>query len=56
VPIPISGRGKTYGWDAADSPLCGDAGIKETLDAGMISPFDPESSRKYMKYIPWWGK
>lgn len=30
--------------------------IKETLDAGMISPFDPESSRKYMKYIPWWGK
>jgi len=30
--------------------------IKETLEAKMIFPFDPESSRKFMKYIPWWAK
>jgi len=30
--------------------------IKETLEAEMLYPFDPKSSRKFMKYIPWWAK
>lgn len=30
--------------------------IKETLEAEMVYPFDPKSSRKFMKYIPWWAK
>ena len=30
--------------------------IKDTLEAGLIVPFDEESSRKYMKYIPIWAK
>ncbi len=30
--------------------------IKETLEAKMIFPYDPGSSKKFMKYIPWWAK
>jgi hypothetical protein len=25
--------------------------IKETIEAGRIMPYDPESSKKYMKYV-----
>ncbi|MES0490131.1 MAG: ATP-binding protein [Leptospirales bacterium] len=28
--------------------------IKETTQAEQIKPFDPTTSKKYMKYIPWW--
>ncbi|MBF0413475.1 MAG: putative DNA binding domain-containing protein [Desulfamplus sp.] len=30
--------------------------IKDTLDEKLIYPFDSESSKKYMKYIPWWAR
>ena len=30
--------------------------IGETIDAGLIKPYDPEStSRKYARYIPFWA-
>lgn len=28
--------------------------IKETLEAGLIVPLEPDTSRKLMKYAPWW--
>lgn len=30
--------------------------IKETLEAGLLVPADAESSKKYMRYFPWWTK
>ena len=30
--------------------------IKETLQAGKIIPYDQMAARKFMKYIPWWGR
>lgn len=29
--------------------------IRETVEAGMIRPFDEEAARKYMKYVPYWA-
>lgn len=29
--------------------------IRDTLDAGLIRLYDPESSKKYMKYVPHWA-
>jgi predicted HTH transcriptional regulator len=29
--------------------------IKEAVAAGAIVPYDPEASRKLMKYVPWWA-
>ncbi len=29
--------------------------IKEAVNAGLIKPFDSETSQRYMKYIPFWG-
>lgn len=29
--------------------------IKETTQAGLIKPYDEKASRKFMKYIPFWG-
>ncbi len=29
--------------------------IRETVDAGMIRPFDEDASRKQMKYVPYWA-
>lgn len=29
--------------------------IKEAVKAGLIKPFDSETSQRYMKYIPFWG-
>ncbi len=29
--------------------------IRETIEAGMIKPFDKEAARKLMKYIPFWA-
>lgn len=29
--------------------------IRETVDAGMIRPFDEDASRKLMKYVPYWA-
>lgn len=29
--------------------------IKETLDAGLVRPYDESTSRKFMKYVPWWA-
>jgi|TARA_R110002110_G_C13470277_1_gene720474 ATP-dependent DNA helicase RecG len=29
--------------------------IKETSEANLIRPYDPDTSRKYMKYIPFWA-
>lgn len=30
--------------------------IKETIDGGLIKPFDDTASRKFKKYIPFWAK
>lgn len=29
--------------------------IKEAVEEGAIVPYDPETSRKLMKYVPWWA-
>lgn len=29
--------------------------IRETVDAGLIRPFDEDASRKQMKYVPYWA-
>jgi len=29
--------------------------IRETIDAGMIKPYDENASRKMMKYVPFWA-
>lgn len=29
--------------------------IKETKEAGLIRPYEPDTSPKYMKYVPFWG-
>jgi predicted HTH transcriptional regulator len=29
--------------------------IKEAVEAGVIVPYDPETSKRYMKYVPWWA-
>lgn len=29
--------------------------IRETVDAGMVRPVDPDTSRRYMKYVPFWA-
>ena len=29
--------------------------IKDTLDAGLIKPVDPNTAPRYMKYIPHWA-
>ena len=28
--------------------------IKDAIEVNQIKPFDPNTSKKYMKYIPWW--
>lgn len=30
--------------------------IKEAVGTGLITPYDPETSKKMMKYIPYWAK
>lgn len=30
--------------------------IKETIDGGLIKPFDDMASRKFKKYVPFWAK
>jgi hypothetical protein len=29
--------------------------IGETIDAGLIKPFDPTTGKRYMKYVPFWA-
>jgi ATP-dependent DNA helicase RecG len=29
--------------------------IRDTVDAGLIRSFDPETSKRYMKYLPFWA-
>ena len=29
--------------------------IKEAVEAGRILPYDPDASKKFMKYVPWWA-
>lgn len=29
--------------------------IKEAVESGQILPYDPETSKKLMKYVPWWA-
>ena len=29
--------------------------IKEAVEVGVIVPYDPETSKRYMKYVPWWA-
>jgi len=29
--------------------------IRDTIDAGLIRPFDPHTSKRYMKYLPFWA-
>jgi len=28
--------------------------IRETIAAGLIHPFDPHTSNRYLKYLPFW--
>ena len=30
--------------------------IRETVDAGVISPYDEDAARKLMKYVPFWAQ
>ncbi|WP_235581678.1 ATP-binding protein [Rhodococcus sp. Leaf278] len=30
--------------------------IRETLDAGMITQYDPNAGRKHMRYVPFWAR
>jgi len=29
--------------------------IRETTDLGLVRPFDPNTSKRYMQYVPFWG-
>ncbi len=29
--------------------------IRDTVDAKLIKPMDPETAPRYMKYIPYWA-
>jgi hypothetical protein len=29
--------------------------IKDTVDGGLIRPFDEKAGRKFMRYIPFWA-
>lgn len=29
--------------------------IKDTIEAGLIKPVDPDISPRYMRYIPFWA-
>lgn len=29
--------------------------IRETLEDGLIKPYDPSQGRKYARYLPWWA-
>ena len=29
--------------------------IKDTVEAGLIKPVDPETAPRYMRYIPYWA-
>jgi len=29
--------------------------IKETLEAGLVRPYDESASRKFMRYVPFWA-
>lgn len=29
--------------------------IRDTVDAGLIKPYDPNGGRKYMTYVPAWA-
>ena len=29
--------------------------IRDTIDAGLIKPHDPDTSPRYMKYVPAWA-
>ena len=29
--------------------------IKETLESGLVRPYDETSSRKFMRYVPFWA-
>ncbi|MBC8551962.1 MAG: putative DNA binding domain-containing protein [Candidatus Brocadiales bacterium] len=42
-----------FGIEAKNSAIASRV-IKETLEAGKIIPYDDTSSKKFMKYVPWW--
>ncbi|MBE0574274.1 MAG: hypothetical protein IH613_00090 [Desulfuromonadales bacterium] len=29
--------------------------IKETLESGLVRPYDESASRKFMRYVPFWA-
>ena len=29
--------------------------IRDTIDAGLLRPVDPHTSKRYMKYVPFWA-
>lgn len=43
-----------FGIDARNSAVASRL-IKEAIEAGEIRPYDPNASKKYMKYVPWWA-
>lgn len=29
--------------------------ISDAIDAGVVAPYDPDASKKQMRYVPWWA-
>jgi len=29
--------------------------IRDAVNAGLVKAFDPETSKRYMKYVPFWA-
>lgn len=46
---------KRFGIDEKNSSMVSRI-IKDTLEAGLIAPYDEEAGRKFMRYLPWWAR
>ena len=46
---------KRFGLTKSSSALISKA-LVLAVDSGMIKPYDPLAGKKYIKYIPFWGK
>lgn len=53
-PMTNASLRERFGIDPKNSAIASRI-IKETLEAGLIHPYEAEASRKHMKYVPFWG-
>ncbi len=44
-----------FGIEAKNSAIASRL-IRESVEAGVLVPFDPGASRQQMKYLPWWAR